>query len=118
MPSEIDRLAMGLAIEQYRARGKKCSDHIDRFLAEDGFEEAGEHAAYSCQCKSLGLKPWQCPPLWIDPSEIKSELAAPPDIYGRHRAAELLQKMLRLGISRFHPNPVAALEAAAPKPAR
>jgi hypothetical protein len=62
--------------------------------------------------RSLRLKPWQPVPCWIH--DIETTLAAGDDgIMGRYAAALLLKKMLALGISRFHPYPIAAIERAA-----
>lgn len=58
-------------------------------------------AAYCVQYDALRLKPWENPPCsWC----------------GDDAAAQrLLDKMLAAGVSRFHPNPLAALEAAQAK---
>jgi hypothetical protein len=44
-------------------------------------------------------------------------LGSPPDHRGEHRAAGLLQRMLALGIWRFEPDPVGAIERAEARPA-
>jgi hypothetical protein len=53
-------------------------------------------------------KPWQCPPCWID--DIDGALSAPDDAKQIRGAALLLQRMQRLGVSKFHPNPAAVCE--------
>ena len=55
-----------------------------------------EFAAYGCQIDALKLKPWQTPPCYCD-----GEGDAPGD--------RLLRRMLKAGVSRFHPDPLAAL---------
>jgi hypothetical protein len=57
----------------------------------------------------LHLKPWQPPPCW---AEFDDEDNKAGPISGRRAAAELLQRMLALGIGRWHPDPLAAIEAA------
>jgi hypothetical protein len=107
-PTETDRAAMQLAIDMVRAEGE---DRV-RWLEGRSFCDAGTLCAYHCQYRVLRLKPWQWPPCWIDPKNIDAELAAPPDQSGRRRAAQLLREMLALGISQYHPDPVAAVAEA------
>jgi hypothetical protein len=54
------------------------------------------------------LKPWEFPPIWID--DISATLKEPPESKDRHRAAKLLQRLLAAGLSRYEPDPLAALE--------
>jgi hypothetical protein len=57
------------------------------------------------------LKPWQSPPCWID--DLEGALAAGDDgILGDYAGATLLRRMLDWGLSRFEPDPVAALKRA------
>lgn len=58
-----------------------------------------EFAAYHCQIESLKLKPWEEPPCHCDGDGDK-----PGD--------ELLRKMFAAGISRYHPDSLAALAEA------
>jgi hypothetical protein len=68
---------------------------------------SGKFAAYSQQWQSLNLLPWQAPP-------AHTEIGRDVDEYGgRLPEVTLLQKMLMLGISRYHPDPVAAIAEAA-----
>jgi hypothetical protein len=60
-----------------------------------------EFCAYSEQMANLHLKPWQEPPMHVDPDNPKA---------GEAEAAALLRRMLQAGISRWHPDPLAALE--------
>jgi hypothetical protein len=61
------------------------------------------------------LKPWEYPPCWICVDEIDELLGTPgterDKISGKRTAAALLRKMLSLGISQYHPDPIAAIEA-------
>ena len=68
---------------------------------------------YSCQMTSLGLRPWQQPPCWVDPEQIDVILAAgeKDDIYGTYAAALLLRRLLATRCSRFEPDPLTALRA-------
>ena len=81
----------------------------DRSLRMSHGVDVAEFAAYSCQIKSLSLKPWQSPPVHED------EDADEPDNAERESdtaARKLLRRMLRAGVSRFDPDPLAALERA------
>jgi hypothetical protein len=85
--SRIDKDAMRRAIAMVRARDKRSRDHIDSMRRTDPFEEVGTFAASSCQSRNLGLKPWQCPPVWID--NLDAALRLPFDEQNGDRAAKL-----------------------------
>jgi hypothetical protein len=103
----VDKEAFTRAIEWVRAHGEPIEvKALDVILSRDGFEAAGRSAAHTAQCRSLGLRPWQCPPS----DAVGTE---PADCYG-WRPAEigLRDKLLAAGLSRFEPSPVEALHAA------
>jgi hypothetical protein len=107
--SRRDRAAMKLAIEQVRAEGEASRKWIDGRK----FYDAGALAAYHCQYRALGLKPWEWSPSWVDPAEIDALLATTDhDNADRRVAARLLRRMLAVGVSRWHPDPMAAIAAA------
>jgi hypothetical protein len=104
----IDRDAMRRAISILRGRGGEDQRQIEEMLSERGFAEAGPFAAYLLQCSRLVLKPWMAPPCAaheeVGPTEYD-------DCYGNRRAeVELLRRLLAAGLSRWEPDPVAALE--------
>jgi hypothetical protein len=113
--TKADRDALRRALEMARAGSEEEREHIDRVLAEDGWQRAAETAAYHCQDDALRLKPWQPPPAWI--RNLQRDLATGDDgIRGRYAAAKLVQRLLARGLSRFEPDPLRALaevEAAA-----
>ena len=76
---------------------------VNAKLETEDWQEAAEFAAYCCQIAALHLKPWQEPPCVVDEND---PLDRAPD------AQALLRKMLALGVSRYHPDPLAAIEAA------
>jgi hypothetical protein len=77
----------------------------------DDLEEVGSFASYSCQINSLHLRPWQTAPMWV--IDIEAPLREPPnDQRGNYHAAQLLRQMLDAGLSRYEPDPLAALDAA------
>ena len=68
-------------------------------------------AASLCQDEALRLRPHELPPAEVSPDEIDSILDRGDcdhnsAVYG---AALLLKRMLEAGVSRWHPDPVAAL---------
>jgi hypothetical protein len=63
------------------------------------WREVAEFASYSAQIDALKLMPWQNPPCVCDPDRDE-----PGD--------RLLRRMLKAGVSQFHPDPVAALAEA------
>ena len=68
------------------------------------------------QCESLGLKFWESPPVYC--ADPNATLAAPETrANGAHAAAKLLLEMQAHGISRYHPDPRSAIEAAAERAA-
>jgi hypothetical protein len=80
-------------------------------LAEREWDDVAHSCCYHRQYSALNLLPWQSPPCWVDdPDQDLSTPQHPTE--GRHEAALLTKKMLALGISRYHPDPVGAIEAA------
>jgi hypothetical protein len=54
------------------------------------------------------LKPWESPPCEADEDAELAEASA----FNNHREAQkLLRQMLAAGVSRWHPDPIRALEA-------
>jgi hypothetical protein len=110
-----DRAAMRRAIETVRNEDAGRRNQIDDMLRTRAFEEVGCFASYHCQTRALGLAPWQRPPCLIE--DPQAGLRGPDDLSGRHNAARLLRRMLKAKVSRFHPDPMAALAQAEKKPA-
>jgi hypothetical protein len=110
--SETDRAALTLAIERARTQDAGFAQQIDRMLADTDWMEVGMFLAACCQRQTLRLKPWQIPPCRIrDPDHPdRSRDRRYGQIDGRYDAARLLRQMYDLGISRWHPDPLAAIE--------
>jgi hypothetical protein len=97
--SETDHEALKrIAIDRKRDRATR--QQIDSMLKERPWREIAE--TYGCQCTALHLKPWQPPPYWAEIDDQDNE-AGP--ISGRRAAAELLRRLLVVGLSRFEPDP-------------
>jgi hypothetical protein len=74
---------------------------------EEPWDAIGRHAALVCQVESMGLKAWQVAPCEVEINEID----APGYEHRRTRHASLtLERLLNGGLSRYEPDPPAALE--------
>jgi hypothetical protein len=69
---------------------------------ERGWEAASMVCVYDCQVRSMRLRWWEQPPCVAGTR-------------GKDRAARLLRRMARRGISRYHPDPLRAIAAAGRK---
>src|SRR6516165_10822771 len=98
-PSPKDREALQLAMVQAREGPDGRADQLDRMLQRRPWFEVARFAAAHCQCRALKLLPWELPPVW-------SGVGDDPE------ADKLWERMQRAGISRYHPDPMAALEKA------
>lgn len=114
MLTRTDRLALKASLTAARTEDAGRARQIDGMLADGrAWSEVAKFASYCAQADALHLQPWEFPPVWIN--DLDQALNATPDD-ARHirNAALLLQRMLAAGISRWHPDPVAACEAAEP----
>jgi hypothetical protein len=105
-PSDRDKHAYARAIEWVRRQSPAYANQIETKLRCEGFEAAGEFAAYVAQCENLRLRPWQCPPC--------GARGEPPgeNVYGhRPEEIELRDRLEAAGLSRYEPDPLAALVA-------
>jgi hypothetical protein len=80
---------------------------LDAKLAGETWLEVAAFAAHACQCRALHLKPWETPPCSV--ADMDDDAGAP----GR-----LLHRMLAVGLSKYEPDPLAALDHAAQAPAK
>jgi len=103
----VDKDAMRRAIAQAKAESPARRRQIESMLANDPFEEVGRFAARCCQSAALALKPWAPPPMSAEVYPCVDRF--PTD--GRVAAHELLRRLLAAGLSRFEPDPLAALAA-------
>ena len=101
----VDRDALERAM-QIAQRDPLRKEQLQSKLEDEEWTETATFAAYSCQIESLSLKPWQSPPCQIDEDADEPDNAErEPDTVGR----KLLRQMLRAGVSRYDPDPLAAL---------
>jgi hypothetical protein len=114
--TDVDRDAMTRAIAITRKESPARAAQIFDMLSSRPFERVGRFAAFSCQVDALKLTPWETAPLQI--RDIDAGLNAPDDTRRIGDAARLLQRLLRAGLSRYEPSPLAALARVEAKPAK
>ena len=105
-----DKAALTLAIEVTRRESPARRRQVDDFLASRPWFDVATFCAACAQSRALYLPPWQPPP--CDIGNMADALADTDEQRGYRAAALLRQRMERCGVSRWHPNPVAACEAA------
>jgi hypothetical protein len=98
----VDRDALERALVLVRRFEPYRCKQIDNKLSEDGWLPTAQFAAYCCQVETMRLRPWEFPPIWAGTYD---------NTVSKRAAIELLQRMLAVGLSRFEPDPIAALEA-------
>jgi hypothetical protein len=101
--SEVDKAALERVMDlAQRVLDAAELELIANKVKAEGWVRGAEFAAYSVQCEILHLKVWQEPPCVCsedDPDERDKD------------GQRLLQRMLAAGLSRYEPDPLAALAA-------
>ena len=92
----VDEAALELCIRT-AMMNKSMRSHVESMLKDRPFVEVAKFASYSCQYDALNLQPWDVAPCDADENIDDG-------------AGKLLRRMLAAGISRFHPDPLAALD--------
>lgn len=108
--TEADHAALELALSRILGnREHSQHEQIKAKLESEPWADVAAFAASSEQIDALQLKPWQAPPSHIDDPEAVIALGTShPD----YKAAKLLQRMLAHGVSKYAPDPLAAIEVA------
>jgi len=109
MLNPADRDAFTRAIDLQLRRGGERERQIRAMLQSDPWDEVGKFAAYSLQTYHLRLKPWQWPPCWC---EADDRDAAGEEQKCISRAAGIVRRLEAVGLTRYEPDPIAALEQA------
>jgi hypothetical protein len=94
--TDADRDAMAWAITVARRESPTRAKQIDAKLRNEPFEAVGRFAAFSAQIASMHLQPWESTVVYADSRE----------------AHALLRRLKAAGLSKFEPDPIAALEQA------
>jgi hypothetical protein len=97
-----DRDALERAMVLVRQESPGRGEQIDRMLQDRdrSWREVADFAVGCCQGWKLRLEPWEDPPCDIGDLDDPGENNA--------RSARLLLRMLRLGVSRYDPDPIRA----------
>jgi hypothetical protein len=111
--TDLDRDALTRALVACRSESAARSRQLDAKLQAEPWERVARFAAYSVQIDALRLEPWETAPVRI--RDIDAALSAPDDARRVRDAARLLQRMLALNISRYEPDPLAAIAEAEAK---
>ena len=107
--SDVDRDALKRCIEMARTYPNR-GEQIDWKLNEGGcsWQDTAKFCAYLCQSKNLHLEIQEFPPCWL----LDVDDTAGPAFKRKPEAAKLLRRLLTAHLSRFEPDPIAALAAA------
>ena len=94
-----DREALQLAMTMAREPPDGRGEQIDHMLEKRDWFQVARFASAHCQCRALRLRPWELPPAWV-------EVGDDPE------AEKLWKRMRACGVSKYHPDPIKACEAA------
>jgi hypothetical protein len=113
----IDRDALERAIQLCRSESPRRAQQIDaQFSRGQSWAEIAKTCAFRLQLDALRCTPWQFPVCHYDADDLEWASREPHDNPSGHRAAvELLQRLLAAGLSKYEPDPIAALERAEAK---
>jgi hypothetical protein len=99
-----DRAALELALEQTLAeKDQSRVEQVRAMLQRRTRLAVSQFCSFHRQIEALKLKPWEVPPCLghLDNGSGRDE-----------QAWRLLKRMQKAGVSRWHPSPIAACEAA------
>jgi hypothetical protein len=102
---QVDHDALQRAMAMVRDESPGRARQIDDMLKDRPWLQVAQFAAYSCQHRTLHLKPWQSPPCTMGDAEPIGDLQQ----HGLHSAWELRRKLLTAGLSMYEPDPVGVL---------
>jgi hypothetical protein len=110
MMNAVDRSALERAIEIAKSESPGRAAQIASKLKTETWRAVAEFAAYCCQHRALATKPWELAPVSVDEDD---PIPDGDDLRRKGRAITLLRRLLAAGLSRFEPQPLAALEKVA-----
>jgi hypothetical protein len=88
-------------------------DQITNDLKSEPRGEVAMSCIYHHQIETLDLKPWQTPPSYLDLDLEKfDDILAKPDPNSDYTTVLLTLKLIKLGVSVYSPDPIAALKNA------
>ena len=99
----VDREALNRALQLTLAEDEHGrAEQLPSMRPNDGWWYAASFCASHRQYAALNLKPWQSPPCNVDEDNPRER---------DHNAVRVLKRMLAHCVSRWDPDPVAAIEA-------
>jgi hypothetical protein len=99
---EVDKAALESAMQIAR-REPGRSEQLDAKLETESWFDVAWFAAGCVQGRALHLRPWEESPCHVDEDDPQER---------DKQAQALLRRMLAAGVSRYHPDPLRALEEA------
>ena len=114
-PNSTEKEALARAVKLYRAQSPPAPKQVDEMLRDDPWQEVAEFCAYACENRLLRLQPWRDPPCIASLDNLTKPHG---DQRGERESAEWLRRLLDAGLSRFEPDPLAAIERVEAKPAK
>ena len=101
---DLDRASLQLSLDLTLAEPDPLRvRQVEEMLRDSGWRETCEFCSYHQQMRSLNLRPWQLPPSRVDERD--------PGAARTYQGA-LARRMRAKGISKYHPDPAGALDAA------
>jgi hypothetical protein len=108
-PHDIDALKRAVAWGRVYQKTEPGIQVMPQPMPDEGspqWIEAAIRLAAMAQAEALNLPPWKC-----EPTHVHDDGVVDPDCYGRRPdEVALLRRMAAAGVSRFDPNPLAAIE--------
>jgi hypothetical protein len=105
--SALDREALQRALDGAHLESPQRSKQLTAKLQRDGWIDTAQLACSIMQAKSLGLLPHQARPYAINlAAALREPFGAE---HGRREGADIVQRLLVCGLSRYEPDPDAAL---------
>ncbi len=92
--TDVDREAITRAIEITRKESRARRRQVDAKLRTEPFEAVGRFCAFSAQIEFMHLQPWESTIVYTDLPESHA----------------LRRRLIAAGLSKYEPDPLAALE--------
>jgi hypothetical protein len=102
--SPVDRDARAIEIAKAESPGRAAQ--IASKLKTESWREVAEFASYVCQHRALQTRPWELAPIDVDEDD---PIPGGDDAHRKGRAITLLRRLLHAGLSRYEPQPLAAI---------
>jgi hypothetical protein len=102
-PNDVDRVALERAMLAASAEPGRAEQLQEKLASGEPWDAVAQFAAHCAQDRALNLRPWETAPALLDEKDDDPRSAS---------GVALLREMLRNGVSRYDPDPLAALAAA------